>query len=272
MRENPPPHSLKNVHNIPLWKFAGLYFTRYYYKIKEMSKIIVANWKMNPESLAEAQKLAKASDLEGLIICPPFPFIPAVAKIIKKAELGAQDVFWEERGAYTGEVAGVQLKDLGVKYVIVGHSERRKNLGETDEMIAKKIAAGVKAGLTPILCVGETKAEREANKTQAVVKQQLKIGLSLIENLPIKNFIIAYEPVWAIGTGTPDTPASTLSVIQLIKSVTVHLPFGTRVIYGGSVNAGNVKDFLQHQQIEGALVGGASLKSAEIKAIVKNGY
>src|SRR3989338_10621063 len=139
-----------------------------------MRKIIIANWKMNPDSAERATKLAEESDIEGLVICPSFPFLKAAGKVIKKAKLGAQDLFWEEEGPYTGEVSGVQLKDIGVEYVIIGHSERRK-LGETDEMAAKKIAAAVKTGLTPILCVGESKKEGASRKNQEIILPQLKI-------------------------------------------------------------------------------------------------
>src|SRR3989344_6213851 len=145
-----------------------------------MSKIIIANWKLNPSSVAEAKKLAKASDLSGLIICPPFPYLEEVGAVIKKAKLGAQDIFWEEKGAFTGEVSGSQEKDLGAEYVIIGHSERRQNLGETDAMVAKKIFAAMNDGLTPVLCVGETQAERDKNKTKEVVERELRTGLSKI--------------------------------------------------------------------------------------------
>src|SRR3989344_8370843 len=145
-----------------------------------MNKLIIANWKMNPTSLKEAEKLAQESDVEGLVICPPFLFLEEVSKIIKKAKLGAQDCFWEEKGAYTGEISPKELKSLGVEYVIIGHSERRQNLGETDEIVAKKIKAAVEEGLTPILCVGETRAERDAGKTKEVVERELKVGLSLV--------------------------------------------------------------------------------------------
>src|SRR3990167_10544878 len=194
-----------------------------------MRKIIIANWKMNPDSTGRATKLAEESDIEGLVICPPFPFLKVAGKVIKKAELGAQDLFWEEEGPYTGEVSGAQLKDLGVEYVIIGHSERRK-LGETDEMAAKKIVAAVKTGLTPILCVGESKKERASGKTKEVLEKEVRIDLSLVAS------------------------GYTLNPI---------------IIYGGSVNSKNAKDFLKHKEIEGALVGGASLDAEEIKKIVE---
>lgn len=233
-----------------------------------MPKLIVANWKMNPGSLKEAKKLAKESDVGGLVVCPPFPFLEEVGGELKKAELGAQDLFWEEKGAYTGEVSALQLKDAGVKYVIIGHSERRQNLGETDEMIAKKMEMAVATGLRPILCVGETKNEHAAGKANAVVIQQLKKDLSLIRNwqLEIRNLIVAYEPIWAIGTGTPDDPGNTVKMVELIREIAGP---ETQVLYGGSVTAANAENFLKHKEIAGALVGGASLKSEEIKKIVK---
>ncbi|MEK7192218.1 MAG: triose-phosphate isomerase [Patescibacteria group bacterium] len=256
-----------------------------------MKKIIIANWKLNPESLKEARKLAKESDIDGLVICPPFPFIEEAAKVLKKAKLGAQDLFWKEQGAYTGEVSATQLKDFGVEYVIIGHSERRQNLGETDETVAKKIAAALKAGLTPILCVGETQTERDAGKTKEVVERQLKIGISLIENchrqrrgpalkksrkwwrekFKIENLVIAYEPIWAIGSGTPDTPENMLEMVQFVKDILNPAPYTLNplIIYGGSVTSKNVKEFTQHREIDGVLVGGASLNAEEIKKIVK---
>jgi triosephosphate isomerase len=242
--------------------------------MKPMSKLIIANWKMNPDSLAEAIDLAKESDVEGLVICPPFPFLEEVAKVLKKAKLGAQDLFWEEAGAYTGEVSAAELKDVGVEYVIIGHSERRQNLGETDQMIAKKIAAAIKGGLKPILCVGETRAERDAGKTKEIVERELKIGTSLIENLKLKieNFVVAYEPIWAIGTGTPDTPENMLEMVEFICKGIMNYELGIKnveVIYGGSVTSANAESFLKHKEIGGALVGGASLKGEEIKKIVK---
>src|SRR3989344_4632314 len=202
-------------------------------KLNLMNKLIIANWKMNPATTKEAIRLAQESDVEGLVICPPFLFLEEVSKIIKKAKLGAQDCFWEEKGAYTGEISPKELKSLGVKYVIIGHSERRQNLGETDEIVAKKIIAAVNNNLTPILCVGETKEERASGKTEEVVKRELKIGLSLLANQP--------------HTLNP------------------------KIIYGGSVNSKNEKSFLKHKEIDGALVGGASLKSKEIKKIVEIG-
>lgn len=232
-----------------------------------MEKLIIANWKLNPQTEREAIELVRESDIDGLVICPPHPFLEAVAKVIKKAKLGAQDLFWQEKGAYTGEVSGTQLKNLGVEYVIIGHSERRQNLGETDEMVAKKIAAAIKDDIIPILCLGETRAERAAGKTKEVVERELKIGLSLTNNLKLKtkNLIVAYEPIWAIGTGTPDTPENMLEMVKFISGVVKN----AKVIYGGSITSVNAENFLKHKEISGALVGGASLKGKEIKKIVE---
>src|SRR3989344_1282743 len=236
-----------------------------------MRKIIIANWKMNPDSTGRATKLAEESDIEGLVICPPFPFLKVAGKVIKKAELGAQDLFWEEEGPYTGEVSGAQLKDLGVEYVIIGHSERRK-LGETDEMAAKKIVAAVKTGLTPILCVGESKKERASGITKEVLEKEVRIDLSLVASgYTLNPIIIAYEPIWAIGTGVPDKPENTVEMAKFIKKTLLASGYTLNpiIIYGGSVNSKNAKDFLKHKEIEGALVGGASLDAEEIKKIVE---
>ncbi len=232
-------------------------------------KLIIANWKLNPSSPVDAEKLAKESDIKDLIIAPPFPFLEFVAAMIKKATLGAQDLFWEDSGAYTGEVSGAQLKALEVEYVIIGHSERRKNLGETDEMVSKKVAAAVKDGLVPVICVGETREQRDKNKTVEVVEQEVRIGLSKIAGHK-EMVVVAYEPIWAIGTGTPDTPENMLKMVKLIKEVAARVDIkNIHCIYGGSVNSNNAEEFLKHNEITGALVGGASLKAEEIKNIVE---
>lgn len=230
---------------------------------------------MNPVTLQEALVLAKASDYKNVVLAPPFPFIEEVGKVLIKAELGAQDLSWAEKGALTGEVSAKELKDIGVKYVIVGHSERRHKLGETNEVVAKKLKAAVENNLIPVLCVGETKEEKDAGKKEEVIKRQLKIGLSKLTNLKtykLKNLLIAYEPVWAIGTGDPETPASALKTIQFIKInlKTYKLKkLQTKVLYGGSVNSQNLKDFLQYEEVDGALVGGAGLKKEEVKKMMK---
>lgn len=238
-----------------------------------MSKIIIANWKMNPASVDEAVQLAKKTDVEGLVICPPFPFLEAVGKILKRAKLGAQDVFWEEKGAYTGEVSAAQLKSLGVSYVIIGHSERRVTVEETDNMIAKKTRIALRSGLTPILCIGETQEAKAAGQREAMIKHQLEIGLELLKTCS-DDLIIAYEPVWAISTNAgaeADTPENATKSIEYMKLVFRAFCPGAKpkFVYGGSVNSNNVAGFLKEKNIEGALVGGASLKPEEIKSIMQ---
>jgi triosephosphate isomerase (TIM) len=220
-----------------------------------MEKILIFNWKMNPSTLREAVSLAKASDFDDVVVAPPFTFLEKVGNLLKKSELGAQDLFWEDKGAFTGEVSAKELKSVGVKYVIIGHSERRHKFDETDEMVAKKMKAAAENGLISVLCVGET---------------ALRIGLSQLSNVKGKSLIVAYEPVWAIGTGNPESPESALETIRYIKSmVSGKWSFTPKVLYGGSVNSKNLKNYLQYKEVDGALVGGASLKKDEIKKVVK---
>ena len=241
------------------------------------SKLVIANWKMNPASVKEAIALARASDEKGVVVCPPFPFLSAVAEVVKYAAVGAQDVFWEDKGAYTGEVSPPELAGLGLKYVIVGHSERRQSLGETDAMVAKKIVAAVRSHLVPILCVGETKDEHERGKTKEVVVRQLEIGTSLLLGAPPPvPIIVAYEPIWAISTNpgaTPDTPQNAVAMARLIRTTlrTIAkrgIPLEATIVYGGSVTAKNAAAFMNAKEIGGVLVGGASLKKDEFMKII----
>ncbi|MDO8664636.1 MAG: triose-phosphate isomerase [Candidatus Liptonbacteria bacterium] len=252
-----------------------------------MEKLIVANWKENPASLKEAVSLVRQiekgiskANKNEVVIAAPFPFLLAVKEILKHAKLGAQNVFWEDGGAYTSEVSPSMLKNSGVEYVIIGHSERRR-LGETDEMINKKIIATIKAGLKPILCVGEHFETRKRGLAAAknFVKDQLKKDL---KNLPTTHYplltsrlIVAYEPIWAISTNKnahADKPEDSLEMIRFIKSFLASKPYtlNPRVLYGGSVTSRNAKSFLQYKEIDGALVGGASLKAEEFKKIIRN--
>ncbi len=242
-----------------------------------MNKLLIANWKMHPDTEAEAIKLAKASDAPEVIICPPFPFLSAVSKAVKKAAVGAQDMFWQESGAITGEVSASEIQSLGVRHSILGHSSRRQELGETDEIIAKKIAAALAQKVTPILCVGETRQERDSGRTREVIDKQLRTALSLIpadsgDERPL--VYIAYEPVWAISTnqvGKPavETPADAQEVIHYIQGIIRGAPITPLFVYGGSVTAENVGLFLVCPEFAGALVGGASLKSTEFKKMIK---
>lgn len=247
-----------------------------------MSKIIIANWKSNPNDLASAIKLAKATDAKNVVIAPPFPYLSAVYKQLKKSSLGAQDLFWAD-GPYTGEVSARDLKIMKVKYVIIGHSERRKYLGETDELINKKVKSALEAGLYAILCVGE-KAEirgRGISTAKKFIAAQLKEDLkdaNKLMKLKAKKLIIAYEPIWAISTekgSKPDTPEDAVEMIKFIKEILYSKFYilNPKVLYGGSVTAKNAKSFLEKKEINGALIGGASLLPLEfhkvINAIIK---
>ena len=237
-----------------------------------MAKLIVANWKMNPRTVDEEVALAKAADVKELAVAPPFPFLASVSAVLRRASLAAQDLSSEDEGAFTGEVSASQLREFGVTYVIVGHSERRHHLAETDEVIARKVATALKHRLTPILCVGETREERASGGKEAVIERQLKIGLSIAGS--VAKVIIAYEPLWAISASPgahADTVHDTAGMVQYIRSVLAAIGKGEAeaIIYGGSVTSKNIEEFLSYQDIGGALVGGASLKKEEIKKIVK---
>lgn len=217
--------------------------------------IIIANWKMNPKSLAEAKGLFDRVKRTNAIICPPFVYLSELSY----DKLGAQDCFWEQAGAYTGEVSPKMLKSLGVKYVIIGHSERRA-LGETEKIIEKKLRAALKAGLIPILCIGEKKGEN----AKKVISRQLK-------NKNLKGAIIAYEPVWAIGTGNFCSAEKAGKTRQFICSI-LNSKFkiqNSKILYGGSVNSKIAGDYIK-VGFDGLLVGRASLDAKEFIKIVKN--
>lgn len=221
-----------------------------------MKKIIIANWKMNPDSQEEAMDILNSIKKEDAIICPPFVYI----SLLKDFVLGGQDLFWEEKGAFTGEVSASMLKNLGCKYVIVGHSERRKYFNETDESVNKKLMSAVSAGLIPIFCVGETEDERNDGKAESVVEGQVKKGLEGVSG----ELIIAYEPVWAIGTGNACSPDDAKKMLELIKKIK-----DVPVVYGGSVNGENAGSYVKEAGYDGLLVGGASLKPEEFNRIIK---
>jgi len=235
-------------------------------------KLIIANWKMHPKTQKEALALAKIADQDGVVICPSFLFLPAVAEKLKKADLGAQDAFFEDEGAFTGQTSPKQLKSFKVSYVIIGHSEKRR-MGEGNDVIAKKVAAVIKNGMIPVLCIGETKDEHVTGRTKEIVERQLELGLSLVNRqVPPAKVVIAYEPIWAISGGDPlaeaDTPENAAEVITYIKERLKNVPVRTAVIYGGSANATNIRSFLDQNVIDGALVGGASIRP-EFKEIMK---
>ena len=247
--------------------------------------LISGNWKMNLthlEAIAVVQKLAVSlgrahQDRVDVSVHPPFTALRSVQTLLDADSipiaLGAQDVFWEERGAYTGAISPVMLAKLNVSYVIVGHSERREYFGETDEMVNKKAAAVLRGAMTPILCIGETLAEREAGETEAKVVGQFRAGLAGLDAASVANLVVAYEPIWAIGTGRTATPEDAQGVCGVVRA-TVAAGFGgdagarVRIQYGGSVNSSNIADLMGQPDIDGALVGGASLDAAEFARIV----
>ncbi|MGB9722153.1 MAG: triose-phosphate isomerase [bacterium] len=238
-----------------------------------MNPIIAGNWKMNKdpaESRVLVQKLLElAGDVKDrdVIICPPFTSLPAVAEILRNSrfKLGAQNMHWERSGAFTGEVSGLFLKSLGCEYVIIGHSERRRIMGEGDEMINKKLKTALEIGLISIFCIGETEKEREDGKTEEVIHRQLKQGLRDIE-FEVHKIIFAYEPVWAIGTGKTATPEQASEVHRFIRT---QFKKQITILYGGSVNAKNIDSLMAEKEIDGVLVGGASLKPEEFARIIK---
>ena len=249
-------------------------------------KVIAGNWKMN-KTVSEA--LALVRELKGLVaslpgdrvevaVAPPFVSLQAVAKELEGSavKLAAQNCHWEASGAYTGEVSAQMLKDVGCAYVIVGHSERRQYFGETDETVNKRTRAVLGAGMKPIVCVGETLAEREANRTLEVVERQVAGALKGFQAAEVAGFVLAYEPVWAIGTGRTATSAQAQEVHRAIREQLGRLyDRGTaeqvRIQYGGSVKPDNAAELLGQPDVDGALVGGASLKAADFAAIAKGG-
>ncbi len=248
--------------------------------------IMAANWKMHKthlEAIQAVQKLSylldkKDTDRVEVVICPPFTALRSLQTLFEADRLpyalGAQDVHWEPKGAFTGEVSAEMLAALKCRYVIVGHSERRQLFEETDEAVAKKVRAVVAGGMRPILCVGETLEERDAGRTEERVTTQVKAAVGGLNDEQMADAVIAYEPVWAIGTGRNANPADAGEVVRVIRD-TVTAQFSTeagravRVQYGGSVKPGNIRDFMAHPEIDGALVGGASLDSEEFALIVK---
>ena len=249
-------------------------------------KLIAGNWKMNktvPEALALVRELkglvaSIPGDRVEIAVAPPFVSLQAVAKELEgsSVKLAAQNCHWETSGAYTGEVSAPMLRDVGCAYVIVGHSERRQYFGETDETVNKRTRAVLVAGMKPIVCVGETLAEREANRTLEVVERQVAGALKGFQAAEVAGFILAYEPVWAIGTGRTATSAQAQEVHRAIREQLGRLyDRGTaeqvRIQYGGSVKPDNAAELLGQPDVDGALVGGASLKAGDFAAIVKGG-
>ncbi|MFW6268775.1 MAG: triose-phosphate isomerase [Bacillota bacterium] len=243
---------------------------------------ICGNWKMN-KTVSEAESMVsalknKVSNVTGVEIgvCPPAVDLTSVQTIIEDTniKLGGQNLHWEDSGAYTGEVSGPMLSEIGAEYVIVGHSERRQYFGETDQTVNFKVKAAFKHGLKPIICVGETLEERKKEEIEDKVTLQVKAALTGLDDGEVKKVVIAYEPIWAIGTGESATPEEANRVISIIRDV-LRKEYGSiadeeiRIQYGGSVKPHNVEELMQQEEIDGALVGGASLEAESFASLVK---
>ena len=249
-----------------------------------MKTFVIANWKCNPTTQVEAERLfdtvekgiKRIKDLKNIevVICPPYPYISYMGNPkseIRNPKLGAQNCYWEQSGAYTGEISPTMLKNLGCSYVIIGHSERRKYFNETNKTVNKKLLSAFKVRLKPIFCVGE----QEKEGMSLVVKNQLIEGLSGIKRTQMRNLIIVYEPVWAIGTGNPCQPNDAMKAILFIKKTLSELynrelAEEIPILYGGSVNSKNAKDYIKEAKMNGLLVGEASLDGREFIKIIKN--
>ncbi len=245
---------------------------------------VAGNWKMNTDGqsstkLAEnivAGSVEAAGQSVTVAVCPPFVYLQSVARALRSSgvALGAQDVYFEANGAFTGEISTSMLKDAGCTYCLCGHSERRHVIGETDELINRKVTAAINGGLLPILCVGELLAERKASKTNDVVARHLKEGLAGLGAEKVSAVTIAYEPVWAIGTGVTATPDQAQEVHDFIRNLLGEmydskLAGEMRILYGGSVKPDNAAELMGQKDIDGLLVGGASLKADDFLAIIQ---
>lgn len=252
-----------------------------------MKKYVIANWKMAPQTLAEAEEILASVDEHltadagkkdlSLVICPPFVFLDDVSRLLKnshlaqQAELGAQDIAASDSGAWTGEVSGPMLKRLGVKYVIIGHSERRWKMAESDDIVNKKLITALNNELTPIVCIGE---KERSGAWQEFLKDQITATFVSLSADQISKCLIAYEPVWAISTNPgahADTPEATVESIKTVASI-LYKVYGiqnSKFLYGGSINSSNAKDFLSLDQLAGVLVGGASVNKEEFAQILK---
>jgi triosephosphate isomerase len=249
------------------------------------TKLIAGNWKLNPADNQSAldlllqlrNRLAPFTKVQ-IAVMPPFTMLHLAVEVMKdtRIEVGAQNLYWEDTGAFTGEISAPMLKSAGCKYVIIGHSERRQFFGETDQSVQHKIPGALKAGLTPIVCVGETLEQREAGQEQSVVRKQVTVALNGISDADIRRVVVAYEPVWAIGTGRTATPEQAQAMHRFIRQIIAE-SFDSQaagdllILYGGSVKADNAQDLLSQEDIDGALVGGASLKAEGFSQIVASG-
>jgi len=229
------------------------------------SRIVAANWKMNllkAEAAALVQKLEEPPEGTRVVIFPSFPLIPAVAELAGRIEVGGQDLHPEDKGAFTGDVSGAQLADAGCTWVLCGHSERRQGHGEVDDLVARKIAAAQRHGLIPMVCVGETKEERKAGDTLKVLERQVRSALEALQG----EFALAYEPVWAIGTGETATPEIAQEAHKFIRGL---LGEDVPILYGGSATPDNAAGLIAQPDVDGFLVGGASLDPGKFLSIIR---
>jgi triosephosphate isomerase len=254
--------------------------------MSERKNLIVGNWKMNATHLEAIQMVQKLSyrleprdhDRVEVVVAPPFTSLRSVQTVIEadrlRIGLGAQNVHWEESGAFTGEISATMLAKLSVRHVIVGHSERRQGFGETDEIVARKAQAVAGAGMSPIVCVGETLEQREGGEAESVVVAQVAGSMARLDPETLATSSVAYEPIWAIGTGRTALPDDAGLMAEIIRQtvaerVSASAADGLRILYGGSVNAANIRDFMAKSEVDGALVGGASLEPDSFAAIVR---
>ena len=242
--------------------------------------VIAGNWKMNMTPceaktlVSELLPLVKDAKCE-VVVCPPFVDLAAVKPLLEgtNVKLGAQNVHWAEKGAFTGEVSATMLKEIGIEYAIIGHSERRQYFGETDETVNKRAKAAIAAGLIPIICVGESLAQRENGETDTLVTAQVNLALDGISAAEVEKLVIAYEPIWAIGTGKTATKEQANETISVIREA-VRALYGAntaeavRIQYGGSMNAANATELMSMPEIDGGLIGGASLKASDFSKVV----
>jgi len=246
-----------------------------------MKSLIIGNWKCNPINLEEARKIFVAvengvKEIENVetVICPPFIYLLDLKSISNNLKIGAQDCLWEKSGAFTGAISPLMLKNIACQHVILGHSERRTNFEETNEIINKKIKAALSVGLNVIFCFGETEIEKRKGQTDKVLEVQIKKGLSGVSEKEMENIVLAYEPVWAIGTGNSCSPEDTQKTSLFIRKIITNfypdiILDNLRILYGGSINSENVEDYSLKSGVQGFIVGGASLKPDEFIKIVK---
>jgi triosephosphate isomerase len=244
--------------------------------------LMIGNWKMN-KTISEAVSIVKSlknavvdvTDVE-ILLCPAFTALHAVNTEVKGSNInvGAQNLFWESKGAFTGEISPAMIKDAGCSYVLIGHSERRQYFGETNETVHKKVKGALAIGLIPVVCIGETIKEREENVTFNVIEKQIKEGITGFTHEQAVSIVIAYEPVWAIGTGKTATSEQAQKVHVFVRKIYANMykeevADKVRILYGGSVNPGNVSNLMEQPDIDGALVGGASLESESFAKLIK---